>query len=324
MAIAPYVVRTPLLRSPRLEQLVGARVWLKAECLQVTGSFKARGAFNALLALDGSQRERGVVAYSTGNHGQAIAWAAKQLGMPATIVMPADAPRNKVARALAQGARIVHYDRKHESREKIGMQLLAEAGGTLIPPGDHPDVLAAQGTVALEALEDLPADALLNLRTFAAPCGGGGLLAGCGIVLNALDTGASVVAAEPEEFDDTVRSLRNGKRERNSPGANSICDALQAVTPAELPYAINQHRLDSAVAVSDKEVVAAMRFALEELRVLVEPGGAVALAALLAGRMNLNGHDAVVVLSGGNVDLPLLSQLLQEPQADSSLSPTAS
>jgi threonine dehydratase len=308
--IAPYVRRTPLLRSPRLDEIAGAPVWLKTENLQVTGSFKARGAFNAMLRLSPEQRSRGVVAYSTGNHGQAIAWAARQLGVSAIIVMPVDAPTNKVARATSQGARVVHYDRRYESRETIGMKLLAETGGTLIPPGDHPDVLAAQGTVALEALRDLPADALANLGLFAVPCGGGGLSAGCGLVIDALSPTTRMIAAEPANFDDTVRSLRSGRRETNAPGASSFCDALQAVTPAELPYEINSRFLNGAVSATDEEVAAAVRFALEELHLLVEPGGAVALAALLAGRMSLEGRDGVVVLSGGNIDLPLLEKII--------------
>ncbi|TWG88594.1 threonine dehydratase [Cupriavidus gilardii J11] len=314
-ALAPHIVRTPLLRNARLDELAGAPVWLKPECLQVTGSFKARGALNALLAMEQGVRARGVIAYSTGNHGQAIAWAARRLGVEATIVMPADAPRNKVERALAQGARVVHYDRRHESRETIGMRLLDETGGTLVPPGDHPDVLAAQGTVALEALEDLPAGALANLGTFAAPCGGGGMIAGCGLAIEAMHAGTRLVAAEPAGFDDTVRSLQSGRRETNAPGATSLCDALQAVTPAELPFAINGRYLDAACAVTDAEVIAAVRFALEELRLLVEPGGAVALAALLAGRIDLAGRDAVLVLSGGNVDLSLLQTMLQSTAA---------
>ncbi|AZG17358.1 threonine/serine dehydratase [Cupriavidus pauculus] len=316
-ALAAHIVRTPLLRNAALDALAGAPVWIKPECLQVTGSFKARGALNALLAMDDATRARGVVAYSTGNHGQAIAWAAKQLGVMATIVMPVDAPRNKVARALQQGARVVHYDRRVESRESIGMRLLDETGGTLVPPGDHPDVLAAQGTVALEALQDLPRSARENLGTFLAPCGGGGMLAGCGLTVEAMSPGTRLVAAEPAGFDDTVRSLHSGQRETNAPGATSLCDALQAVTPAELPFAINGRYLDAAVAVTDEEVVTAIRFALDELRLLVEPGGAVALAALLAGKIDLAGRDAVLVLSGGNVDLPLLHTMLQPTAAAS-------
>lgn len=309
-AIAPYVERTPLLRSARLDGLVGAPVWLKAECLQRTGSFKVRGAFNALLSLTPEQRSRGVVAYSTGNHGQAIACAARELGVAATVVMPADAPRTKVERALAHGARVVHYDRARESREAIGMRLLAETGGTLVPPGDHPAVLAAQGTVALEALQALPEQARGQLGMFAAPCGGGGLMAGCALVISALNPQARLVAVEPEGFDDTVRSLRTGQRERNVANGRTLCDALQAVTPAELPFAVNYHLLDAAVAVSDDDVRAGMRFALEELHLLVEPGGCVALAALLAGKLDLQGRPAVLVLSGGNVDLPVLRTVL--------------
>lgn len=309
--IAPYVRRTPLLRSPRLDALAGGPVWLKLENLQITGSFKARGAFNALLNLDTDARKRGVVAYSTGNHGQAIAWAAHTLDIPATIVMPVDAPQNKVEKAERYGARVVRYDRTKESREEIGMRLLAETGATLVPPGDHPDVLAAQGTLAVEALLDLPADALANLGLFATPCGGGGMIAGCSLAVRALAPQARLIAAEPEGFDDTVRSLASGKREQNAPDAKTLCDALQAATPAELPYAINGRCLAGAVAVSDAEVGAAIRYALEELRLVVEPGGAVVLAALLAGRIDTQGRDSVVVLSGGNIDLPLLARLAQ-------------
>ncbi len=309
--ISAHVVRTPLLRSTALDRIAGAPVWLKAENLQVTGSFKARGAFNAMLRLDDAERQRGVVAYSTGNHGQAIAWAARCLGIPATIVMPADAPRNKVARALAYGARVVHYDRRRESREAIGMRLLHDSGGTLIPPGDHPDVLAAQGTVALEALDALPPAAKADLGTFAAPCGGGGLLAGCSLVLEALVPAARIAAVEPFGFDDTARSLASGSREVNSPAASTLADALQATTPAELPFEINRHCLTEALTVTDAEIAAAVRFALAELRMVVEPGGAVALAAVLAGRLQLGNRDAVVVLSGGNVDMSLLATLIQ-------------
>ncbi len=309
-AIAPHVRRTPLVHSASLSERAGGNVWLKLECQQLTGSFKLRGAFNAILALDEAQRGRGVVAYSTGNHGQAIAWAASTLGVPATIVMPIDAPRNKVDKALAKGARVVHYDRRTESREDIGMRLMAETGATLVPPGDHPLVLAAQGTVALEAVQDLPAGEAQRLGLFAAPCGGGGLMAGCCLALDALAPAARRIAVEPAAFDDTVRSLASGRRETNPASASSICDALLAVTPAELPYAVNGVLLSGAVAVTDDDVLTAMRFGLEDLRLVLEPGGSVALAALLAGKLPLQGRSAVIVLSGGNVDLPLLRSAL--------------
>ena len=310
--LSPYVRRTMLLRSPALDERVQAPVWLKLENLQVTGSFKARGAFNALLNMDAGQRARGVVAYSTGNHGQAVAWAARCLDVPATIVMPADAPENKVEKALRYGARVVRYDRIRESREEIGMRLLQETGATLLPPGDHPDVLAAQGTLALEALQDLPAQALGNLGLFATPCGGGGMAAGCSLVVRELAPQARMVAVEPREFDDTVRSLAAGSRQTNPAEARSFCDALQAATPAQLPYAINARCLSAAVSATDEEVAYAVRYALEELRLVVEPGGAVALAALLAGHISPQGKDTVIVLSGGNIDLPLLRQIAMD------------
>jgi len=180
-----------------------------------------------------------------------------------------------------------------------------------VPPGDHPAVLAAQGSVALEALQDLPPQAFEKLGTFAAPCGGGGLMAGCGLVIDALRPQTRLLAVEPAGFDDTLRSLRSGSRQSNAVGSTTLCDALQAATPAELPFAINQYFLNDALAVSDKEVAAAVRFAAEELHLVVEPGGAVALAALLAGRMPLGERDAVLVLSGGNIDTPLLTKILQ-------------
>lgn len=304
------VVRTPVMTSARLDLVAGGTVWLKAESLQVTGSFKARGALNALLSMSTEQLREGVIAYSTGNHGQAIAWAAKQLGVRATIVMPHDAPRNKIERARFYGASVVHYDRTRESREAIGMRLLNEMGGTLIPPGDHAAVIAGQGTVALEAWHQLPDRAREELAIFISPCGGGGLVAGCGLVIDHLAPGIALCAVEPEGLDDTVRSLKASARERNDPSATSASDALQAMTPAELPFEINRQLLDRACSVSEKAVEDAVRFAANELRLVVEPGGAVALAAVLSGRIRLSGGHALVVLSGGNIDASLLANYL--------------
>ena len=308
--IVEHTLRTPLLRSARLDALCGGRVWIKPENLQHTGSFKLRGALNALCALDAAQLARGVVAYSTGNHGQAAAYAARLLGARATIVMPQDAPQNKVAKARGHGAEVVLYDRRHESREEIGARLVAHSGAVLIPPGDHPDVIAGQGTLALEALRDMPHAERNVLEAFVAPCGGGGMLAGCGLVIEQLQPSARLIAAEPAACDDTARSLRSGRRESNPEGAATICDALLARTPAQLPFAINRKFLDAVLTVSDAEVGAAIRFALHELRLVIEPGGAVALAAACAGRLRLQGGSALLVLSGGNIDLPLLEQLL--------------
>ncbi len=321
-ALSGRILKTPLLNSPKLDALVGGTVWLKTESLQVTGSFKARGALNALLAMSLEQRRSGVIAYSTGNHGQAIAWAARQLGVQATIVMPHDAPANKIQRAIDHGAEIVRYDRTRESREAIGMRLLREGGGTLIPPGDHPEVLAAQGTVALEALQQLSATARKDLAVFAAPCGGGGLMAGCALVINDLSASTLLCAVEPASFDDTVRSLVADRREGNSPGATTACDALQAVTPAELPFEINRNLVDLALGVTEAEVRAAVTFAAEELRIVVEPGGAVALAAAMGGRLPLAHRHAIVVLSGGNIDTNRLTEFLGADSSAASLCPT--
>lgn len=311
LRIKNYVYRTPLLCSPILDEIANARIWLKAENLQVTGSFKARGAFNALLNMSPEQRARGIIAYSTGNHGQAIAWAARRLNTKATIVMPSDAPQNKIRGALKQGAEVRQYDRRSESREAIGMKILEETGGTLIPPGDHPDVLAGQGTVVLEALAQLKQATSDNSPgVFITPCGGGGLAAGSSLVLDRLSPSTRIFAVEPAGFDDTVRSLSSGRRENNPPDSRSICDALQANTPAELPYAINRQLLTGAVAVNDEEVATAIRFALEQLHILVEPGGCVALAAVLAGKLDIKGENTILVLSGGNIDMPLLAGIL--------------
>lgn len=311
LRIKAYVHRTPLLRSSLLDEIANAQVWLKAENLQVTGSFKARGAFNALLNMSPEQISRGVIAYSTGNHGQAIAWAARQLNTKATIIMPFDAPKNKILGASKHGAEVKLYDRRHESREAIGIKIVEETGGTLIPPGDHPDVLAGQGTVILEALADFQREIGENLGNFITPFGGGGLAAGSSLVLNQLSPSTRIFTVEPAGFDDMARSLSSGRRESNPARSQSICDALQAVTPAELPYEINRRFMTGAVVVSDEEVIIAIRFALEQLHVVVEPGGCVALAAILSGKLPLNGENTILVLSGGNIDMPLLEGMLR-------------
>lgn len=301
------VVReTPLLESDALNELVGGRLLCKAECLQRTGSFKLRGAYNTIRQLDGQP----VVAFSSGNHAQGVAAAAELLGVPATIVMPADAPAIKIANTRALGAKVRLYDREREVREEIGAGIALRTGAALVKPYDDPRIIAGQGTVGLEAAAQLRAigttpDAALL------PCGGGGLIAGCSIALAAAYPEAAIYAVEPEGFDDTARSLAAGGRLANAPGAKSFCDALLAPLPGELTFALNRRHLAGGLAVSDAEVARAMSLAFSHLKVVVEPGGAVALAAVLSGRFDARGRTVLVVLSGGNVDPGLFAEVLQ-------------
>jgi threonine dehydratase len=299
--IAPHIVRTPMLRNAALDRATGGTILVKPEVLQLTGSFKLRGATNALRRLDAAQLARGVVAYSSGNHAQAVACAAQALGAPATIVMPADAPAIKRAHTAAWGARIVEYDRLREDRGAIAERLVEATDAALIPPYEHPDVIAGQGTTALELWQDAAA-AGLEMDAVLVCCGGGGLIAGCGLALGDVSPATRVYAVEPEGWDDTGRSLRAGERVGNDMAGSTFCDALLAPIPGALTFAINREILAGGLAVSDAEVRTAMRFAFEHLKLVVEPGGAVALAALLAGRFDAAGKVVGVVLSGGNVD----------------------
>ncbi|WP_345891818.1 threonine/serine dehydratase [Burkholderia sp. Cy-647] len=292
-------IQTPLLQSERLNALAGGTVLVKMESLQRTGAFKFRGAYNSMSRLDRGRYPRGVLAYSTGNHGQAVATVGKLLDIPVTVVMPSDAPRIKMEKARVQGATVVLYDRNTESREAISERLGASGGYALIPPGDHPHVIAGQGTAVFEALRALPADAI---DVIVVPCGGGGLAAGSALAADAVDSTAQLWAAEPERCDDTRRSLRSGTRETNPPGATSLCDALLAPTPAMLPFSINRQRLSGVITADDAAVLTAMRILFEDFRVAVEPGGAIGVASLLADPGMLGGRRALVVASGGNVD----------------------
>jgi threonine dehydratase len=295
-------VRTPLLESHALNELAGGRVLLKAECLQRTGSFKFRGAYNTI-----SQTEaEAVVAYSSGNHAQGVAAATKLLGKAATIVMPADAPTIKLANTRAYGAEVRLYDRERESREAIGAEIAARTGAALIRPYDDPRIIAGQGTAGLELAEQArKRDAAPDLALV--PCGGGGLIAGCALALTDGFPGIAIYAVEPDGLDDTRRSLEAGERVANAPGATSICDALLLPTPGELTFAINRQLLAGGLTVSDDEVRSAIAFAFRRLKLVVEPGGAVALAAVLSGKLALTGRTAAVVLSGGNVDPELFA-----------------
>ncbi len=299
--IAGQAVLTPLLESPAVNAKLGGRLLIKAEPLQRTGSFKFRGAYNTLSQLNDAERRGGVVTWSSGNHAQGVAAAAQQLGIPALIVMPADAPAIKIANTKGYGAEVVLYDRFGESREAIGTKIAEDRRATIIAPYDEPRVIAGQGTCGLEIAAQAKAkDAKLDAVLVC--CGGGGLTAGCAIALAAEAPGTPVYAVEPSDFNDTGRSLAAGKRLSNDPAARSFCDALLAPTPGELTFAINQRLVKSGLAVTDREVARAMALAFNDFKLVVEPGGAVALAAVLTGKIDIKGKTIAVVCSGGNVD----------------------
>ncbi len=298
-------VRTPLLESDALNARVGGRLLIKPEVLQRTGSFKFRGAYNAIATL----RPAAVVAYSSGNHAQGVALAARLLGATATIVMPADAPRAKLEGTRAWGATVVTYDRLRDDREAIGREIAERTGAVLIRPYDDPLIIAGQGTLGLE-IADQAASVDARIDGALVCCGGGGLVAGCAVALRDRLPGLSVHAVEPEGFDDTGRSLAAGQRVRNAAGARSFCDALLAPMPGELTFAINSRLLAGGLVVSDTEVATAMRLAFRHLKLVLEPGGAVALAAALAGKVPTRDRTLAVVLSGGNVDAELFRDVL--------------
>jgi len=297
---------TPVIRSRTLDGLVGAEVFLKAENLQRIGAFKFRGAYNAIRRLPAEQLARGIAAYSSGNHAQAVALSARELGTTAVIVMPADTPRSKLDAVAGYGAEIVTYDRYTGDREEIGRRLAAERGLTLIPPYEHPDVIAGQGTAALELLDEAgPLDALV------VPVGGGGLIAGSAIAATAVRPGIRVVGVEPEAGDDTRRSLAAGQRV-TIPVPRTIADGQAAATPGELTFSINKRLVDEIVLVSDDEIRAALRFAVDRLKLVMEPSGASGLAALLAGRLAPAPARIGVIISGGNVGAARLAELLAD------------
>ena len=307
--LTDVAIRTPLVASTALDRLTGGRVLMKAEIFQRTGSFKFRGAFNRISRIPPEARGKGVVAFSSGNHAQGVAAAARLLGIPATIVMPADVPALKRERTAALGADIVLYDREHEDRDAIATRIAREKGATLVPPYDDRFVIAGQGTVGREIAEDMAAR---NLKPdiVVVPASGGGLAAGVALAIKARYPGARVVTAEPAGFDDHARSFRAGKRERNARLVGSICDALLVGEPGKITFAITSKLVGEGVAVSDDEVREAMRFAFAEPKLVVEPGGAVALAAVLARHVDVAGKTAVVVLSGGNVDAEMFARVI--------------
>jgi threonine dehydratase len=307
--IAPFAIRTPLLSLPVLNERAGAKVFLKPEMLQRTGSFKFRGAFNKVSSIPQDKRSGGVVAFSSGNHAQGVAAAAKILDMQATIVMPSDAPLSKRERTKSYGAEVVLYDRDRDDREAIARGIAAKRGATLVKPYDDPFVIAGQGTAGREIAEDMAALGMAP-DIVVAPASGGGLIAGVATAVKARFPRAELIVAEPEAFDDHKRSLVAGHREPHAPAGRTICDALMALIPGEITFTINGKLLSRGVTASDAEVGAAVAFAYRELKLVVEPGGAVGLAALLAGRLDVAGKTIVIVLSGGNVDADLFAELV--------------
>jgi threo-3-hydroxy-L-aspartate ammonia-lyase len=307
--LAGVAHRTPVLTSRTLDERTGARVHLKAECLQRGGAFKFRGAYNKISSLGEDALRRGVLAYSSGNHAQAVAIAAALLGSRATIVMPEDVPVAKLEATRGYGAEIVTYDRWTESREEIGARLAAERGLELVKPYDDPLVMAGQGTVALELLEDVP-----ELDLLLVPVSGGGLIAGCSTAAKALRPEIRVVGLEPETADDTRRSLAAGERVHIDV-PRTIADGLQSTEPGELTFEVNRERVDEIVTVTDEEMVDAMVFLFDRLKLVAEPSGAIGIAALLSGKLEARDRSVGVVVSGGNVGAARFAELVATPSA---------
>ncbi|MEM9617702.1 MAG: threonine/serine dehydratase [Pseudomonadota bacterium] len=307
--IKGYAVRTPLIESKFLNDAAGGRVLVKAEPLQHGGSFKFRGAFNRVSQLTAEERERGVLAWSSGNHAQGIARAARHFKTPAKIIMPEDAPKLKAEQVLAFGAEIITYDRYSEDREAIANKIIEETGMALAPSFDHPDIIEGQGTLALETVEDARARGL-ELDAFIVCCGGGGLTSGCATIVEDISPDTQIWIAEPEGFDDTWLSIQKGERVSVDVTQRTICDAIATPTPGRLTFPIMQRLVRGGVAITEKEVGQAMVFAFKYLKIVAEPGGAVALAAILSGKFDGKGKTTAITISGGNVDPPLFADML--------------
>ena len=302
-------VRTPLIESPVLSSAAGGRILLKAEILQRTGSFKFRGAYNAISSFSAEQLKCGVVACSSGNHAQGVAAAAALMGTPATIVMPADAPAMKRERTVGWGAKVIDYDRASEGRLKIADRIATETGATPVLPFDDVKVIAGQGTAGLELVEQT-AEMGATPDSVIIPVGGGGLAAGITLAVRASLPDCELYTAEPEGFDDHARSFASGTRLSNEKLAGSVCDALLSGEPGEMTFALTQPAMKGGLVVSDAEALAAVAWAYRELKLVVEPGGAVALAAVLNGRIEAAGRTIVLVLSGGNIDPALYADTI--------------
>ena len=313
--LAGHAAKTPLLENARLNEIAGGRVFLKAENLQRGGSFKLRGAYNLLSRLPDDVRARGVVAWSSGNHAQGVALAAKSFGSPAVIVMPADAPAIKSEMVRRLGAEIVWYDRYTEDREALGRAIAAERDMTLAPSYDHPDIIEGQGTVALEAFEQ--AEKLgAKLDVFVICCGGGGLTAGCATILGDLSPETNVWIAEPNGFDESWASIEAGARLEADVRQKTICDAIATPSPGQLTFPIMQKRVRGGASLSEEAIKRAVCFAFKHLKLVIEPGGAAALAAVLEGKIPTAGAATALTLSGGNIDPGLFASILRDTDKD--------
>ncbi|WP_419904114.1 threonine ammonia-lyase [Kiloniella sp.] len=294
-------IRTPLLENADLNRIAGGRVFIKPEVLQHTGSFKFRGAYNFICRLNDEQKQRGLVSYSSGNHAQGVAYAAKLLGAKATIIMPSDAPEIKINNTRGFGAEVILYNRFEDDREAIGNRIMHESGALLIPPYDHPFIIAGQGTCGLEIAEQAKEIGVV-LDGVVICCGGGGLTSGAALAIKELSPTTQIYSAEPKGFDDTAKSLLKGHRVSVSPTARSICDAVLTPTPGEMTFSLNSQLVSKGLVVSDEEVRKAVKFAFNTLKLVVEPGGAVALASVLQQRIETKEKAIALTLSGGNVD----------------------
>lgn len=307
--LSGHIVDTRLIESVMLNDRFDARILFKPECLQRTGSFKFRGAYNKISSLGPTERARGVVAFSSGNHAQGVAASAALFGIPAVIIMPADAPQIKIANTKAYGAEVILYDRFGEDRAAIAQKLMDERGMILVPPYDDPKIIAGQGTIGLELVEQAKSIGI-TLDAVISPAGGGGLISGISLAIKAYSPETQIWGAEPENFDDLRRSLLADERLSNEPGHQSICDAILTGTPGELTFPINRQNLAGAIAVPDATTAQAMRDAATCLKLVVEPGGCVGFGAILTGELDIRGKTVAVVLSGGNTDIDHYARLI--------------
>ena len=307
--LADYIRTTPVLESDALNDRLGCRLLVKAESLQRTGSFKFRGAFNKISQISKAQRANGIVAYSSGNHAQGVALAARLLGVSASIVMPSDAPAIKIENTKRHGAEVILYERKDGNRVEVASEILAQTGGTMVPPFDDTEIIAGQGTIGLEfARQTRELDTALDILI--APSSGGGMISGCAIALKELSPDTQVYCVEPENYDDIARSLDAGEKVTIHPGSSSICDALLIETPGNITFEIMKDHLTGGLAVSDQEALAAMKTAFHEFKLVLEPSGATSLAAVLNSNVDCQGKTVGIVCSGGNVDASTFQRAL--------------